>query len=72
MTLTSKTFEFTHELLKFVKDNHIQKGDIQAITHSFNMKGSYPDTSFTMFYWEMDAQDPIDPDKHMMPGEVAR
>lgn len=54
MVLTSKTFEFTHELLKFVKDNNIQKGDIQAITHSFNMKGSYPDTSFTMFYWTLD------------------
>jgi hypothetical protein len=51
MKLRSKTFEFTRDLLKFVNSN-LKREDIQAITHSFNMKGSYPDTSFTLFYWE--------------------
>ena len=51
MKLESKTFEFTRQLLAFVNDNNIKREDIQSITHSFNMKGNYPDTSFTIFYW---------------------
>ena len=66
MKLRSKTFEFTRELLKFVNTNNIKREDIQAITHSFNMKGSYPDTSFTLFYWEEDEED--NKDMHLKPG----
>ena len=49
--LNTKTFEFSKDLTDFVNNNDIQKYDIQAITHSFCMKGSYPDTYFTLFYW---------------------
>ena len=65
MKLRSKTFEFTRELLQFVNTN-LKREDIQAITHSFNMKGNYPDTSFTLFYWEEDEED--NKDMHLKPG----
>ena len=68
MKLRSQTFEFTRDLLKFV-NSHLKREDVQAITHSFNMKGSYPDTSFTLFYWEK--EDDRD-DMHSANGVTAR
>ena len=68
MKLRSQTFEFTRDLLKFVNTN-LKREDIQSITHSFNMKGSYPDTSFTLFYWE---EDEDDRDMHSANGVTAR
>jgi len=68
MKLRSQTFEFTRDLLKFVNSN-LKREDIQSITHSFNMKGSYPDTSFTLFYWE---EDEDDRDMHLANGVTAR
>lgn len=68
MKLRSQTFEYTRELLKFVNTN-LKREDIQAITHSFNMKGNYPDTSFTIFYWEEDEED--NRDMHPAPGVTA-
>ena len=56
MKLRSQTFEYTRQLLQFVNTN-LKREDIQAITHSFSMKGNYPDTSFTLFYWEEDEED---------------
>ena len=69
MKLRSKTFEFTRDLLKFVNSN-LKCEDIQSITHSFNMKGSYPDTSFTLFYWEADEEDKDD--MHLAKGVTTR
>lgn len=66
MKLRSQTFEFPRDLLKFVNTN-LKREDIQAITHSFNMKGNYPDTSFTLFYWEEDEED--NRDMHLKPGQ---
>ena len=68
MKLRSQTFEFTRDLLKFVNSN-LKREDIQSITHSFNMKGSYPDTSFTLFYWE---EDEDDRDMHLAKGVTTR
>ena len=68
MKLRSQTFEYTRDLLKFVNSN-LKREDVQAITHSFNMKGSYPDTSFTLFYWE---EDEDDRDMHLAKGVTTR
>ena len=66
MKLRSQTFEYTRQLLQFV-NSHLKREDIQAITHSFNMKGNYPDTSFTLFYWEEDEED--NSDMHLSKGQ---
>lgn len=66
MKLRSQTFEYTRQLLQFVNTN-LKREDVQAITHSFSMKGNYPDTSFTLFYWEEDEEDKRD--MHPTPGE---
>ena len=65
MKLRSQTFEYTRQLLQFV-NSHLKREDIQAITHSFSMKGNYPDTSFTLFYWEEDEED--NKDMPLKPG----
>lgn len=67
MKLRSQTFEYTRQLLQFVNTN-LKREDIQAITHSFNMKGNYPDTSFTIFYWEEDEED--NRDMHLNRGTI--
>lgn len=68
MKLRSQTFEYTRQLLQFVNTN-LKREDIQAITHSFNMKGNCPDTSFTIFYWEEDEEDK---DMHLAKGVTNR
>lgn len=67
MKLRSQTFEYTRQLLQFVNTN-LKREDVQAITHSFSMKGDYPDTSFTLFYWEEDEEDKKD--MHLAPGDT--
>lgn len=48
MKLRSQTFEYTRQLLQFVNTN-LKREDVQAITHSFSMKGDYPDTHPSLY-----------------------